>query len=80
MSFDNLNINENILRGIYSHGFEKPSAIQVSAIPKMIEKTDVIAQHSPGQVKQGLLVLEHYVELMNLFKVYKVLSLFQQES
>lgn len=53
MSFDDLNINENILRGIYSHGFEKPSAIQVSAIPKMIEKIDVIAQAQSGTGKTG---------------------------
>ena len=46
-------IRENILRGIYSHGFEKPSAIQVSAIPKMITGKDVIAQAQSGTGKTG---------------------------
>jgi len=53
MSFDDLNINENILRGIYSHGFEKPSAIQNAAIPKMIEGKDLIAQAQSGTGKTG---------------------------
>lgn len=53
MSFDDLNINENILRGIYSHGFEKPSSIQGSAIPKMITGKDLIAQAQSGTGKTG---------------------------
>tara|TARA_Y100000389_G_scaffold183613_1_gene201271 strand:- start:1132 stop:2259 length:1128 start_codon:yes stop_codon:yes gene_type:complete len=53
MSFDDLNINENILRGIYSHGFEKPSAIQDGAIPKMIDGKDLIAQAQSGTGKTG---------------------------
>lgn len=53
MSFDDLNVNENILRGVYSHGFEKPSAIQGSAIPKMIEGKDLIAQAQSGTGKTG---------------------------
>ncbi len=53
MSFDDLNINENILRGIYAHGFEKPSAIQESAIPKMITGNDLIAQAQSGTGKTG---------------------------
>uniref|UniRef100_A0A6C0FBT8 RNA helicase n=1 Tax=viral metagenome TaxID=1070528 RepID=A0A6C0FBT8_9ZZZZ len=53
MSFDDLNIDENILRGVYSHGFEKPSAIQSAAIPKMIEGKDLIAQAQSGTGKTG---------------------------
>lgn len=53
MSFDDLNVNENILRGVYSHGFEKPSAIQSAAIPKMIEGEDLIAQAQSGTGKTG---------------------------
>jgi len=53
MSFDDLNVNENILRGVYSHGFEKPSAIQSAAIPKMIEENDLIAQAQSGTGKTG---------------------------
>jgi len=53
MSFDDLNIDENILRGVYAHGFEKPSAIQESAIPKMITGNDLIAQAQSGTGKTG---------------------------
>ncbi len=52
-SFDDLNINENILRGVYAYGFEKPSAIQERAIPKIIEGGDVIAQAQSGTGKTG---------------------------
>lgn len=51
--FDDLNINENILRGVYAYGFEKPSAIQVKAIPKIIAGGDTIAQAQSGTGKTG---------------------------
>ena len=31
-SFDDMNLKEELLRGIYAYGFEKPSAIQQRAI------------------------------------------------
>lgn len=31
-SFDDMNLKENLLRGVYAYGFEKPSAIQQRAI------------------------------------------------
>ena len=52
-SFDGLNINDNILRGIYAYGFEKPSAIQTKSIPTIIEGKDVIAQAQSGTGKTG---------------------------
>ena len=57
MSFDGLNINENILRGIYAYGFEKPSAIQLQAIPGIISKKDIIAQAQSGTGKTGAFVI-----------------------
>ena len=36
LSFDEFGINENLLRGIYGYGFEKPSIIQNKAIPVLI--------------------------------------------
>ena len=53
MSFDELKIEENILRGVYAHGFEKPSQIQVLAIPKILERKDLIAQAQSGTGKTG---------------------------
>tara|TARA_Y100000992_G_scaffold302700_1_gene278577 strand:- start:9487 stop:10623 length:1137 start_codon:yes stop_codon:yes gene_type:complete len=51
--WDDLNINTNLLRGIYSHGFEKPSEIQKKAIYPIINKKDVIAQAQSGTGKTG---------------------------
>lgn len=31
-NFDEMNLREDLLRGIYAYGFEKPSAIQQRAI------------------------------------------------
>jgi translation initiation factor 4A len=53
MSFDDLNINETILRGVYAHGFEKPSSIQAQSIPIIISGKDVVAQAQSGTGKTG---------------------------
>lgn len=53
MSFDDLNIKEEILRGVYAYGFEKPSAIQLKSIPEIINKKDIIAQAQSGTGKTG---------------------------
>ena len=45
--------NEDLLRGIYSYGFEKPSAIQCKAIYPITCKRDVIAQAQSGTGKTG---------------------------
>ena len=53
MTFDDLNLNDKLLRGIYSHGFESPSPIQAKAIPHMNAKKDLIAQAQSGTGKTG---------------------------
>jgi translation initiation factor 4A len=53
LSFDELDIQENVLRGIYGYGFEKPSIIQHKAIPVMMSGKDVIAQAQSGTGKTG---------------------------
>ena len=53
LSFDELDIKENILRGVYSYGFEKPSIIQHKAIPVLMSGKDVIAQAQSGTGKTG---------------------------
>merc|ERR1711915_301059 len=50
-SFDDMDLNENLLRGIYAYGFEKPSAIQQRAIMPCIKGLDVIAQAQSGTGK-----------------------------
>ena len=53
LSFDNLGINDNLLRGIYSYGFEKPSNIQNKSIPIINNGKDIIAQSQSGTGKTG---------------------------
>lgn len=50
-NFDEMNLREDLLRGIYAYGFEKPSAIQQRAIIPCIRGKDVIAQAQSGTGK-----------------------------
>merc|ERR1711976_852810 len=50
-NFDDMNLREELLRGIYAYGFEKPSAIQSRAIVPCIKGMDVIAQAQSGTGK-----------------------------
>lgn len=52
-SFDDMELNENLLRGIYGFGFEKPSEIQKQAICPVIKGGDVIGQAQSGTGKTG---------------------------
>ncbi len=56
-TFEELNITDNILRGIYTYGFEKPSLIQLKSIPHIIEGKDIIAQAQSGTGKTGAFVI-----------------------
>lgn len=50
-NFDDMKLREDLLRGIYAYGFEKPSAIQQRAILPCIKGHDVIAQAQSGTGK-----------------------------
>jgi len=50
-NFDNLGLVEELLRGIYAYGFEKPSAIQQRAILPLVKGHDIIAQAQSGTGK-----------------------------
>jgi len=50
-SFDDMSLKEDLLRGIYAYGFEKPSAIQQRAIMPFISGRDTIAQAQSGTGK-----------------------------
>ncbi|KAJ3348061.1 RNA helicase [Entophlyctis luteolus] len=50
-SFDQMNLKEDLLRGIYAYNFEKPSAIQQRAIAPIVKGRDVIAQAQSGTGK-----------------------------
>ena len=52
-SFDDMGLTDDLLRGIYAYGFEKPSAIQQKAIKAMTLQKDIIAQAQSGTGKTG---------------------------
>jgi hypothetical protein len=47
-TFEELGLKEDLLRGIYAYGFERPSAVQQRAIKPIISGRDVIAQSQSG--------------------------------
>jgi superfamily II DNA/RNA helicase len=51
--FDDMGLNDLLLRGVYAYGFEKPSAIQQKAIVPLAKGRDVIAQAQSGTGKTG---------------------------
>jgi len=53
LDFEKLNLDEKLLRGIYSYGFENPSEIQYKSIPIIKEGKDIIAQSKSGTGKTG---------------------------
>ncbi|KAJ2519596.1 translation initiation factor eIF4A [Coemansia sp. RSA 1939] len=50
-NFDAMNLSDDLLRGIYAYGFERPSAIQQRAIVPVLKGNDVIAQAQSGTGK-----------------------------
>lgn len=52
-SFDEMGLPDSLLRGIYAHGFEKPSMIQRKAIVPIREGRDLLAQAQSGTGKTG---------------------------
>ncbi|KAK9741997.1 hypothetical protein RND81_03G142200 [Saponaria officinalis] len=50
-SFDSMGLKENLLRGIYAYGFERPSAIQQRGIVPFCKGLDVIQQAQSGTGK-----------------------------
>jgi len=50
-TFEALGLKEELLRGVYAYGFEKPSAVQQRAIKPIVSGRDVIAQAQSGTGK-----------------------------
>jgi len=50
-SFEEMNLKDDLLKGIYGYGFEAPSAIQSRAIMQIISGRDTIAQAQSGTGK-----------------------------
>lgn len=50
-AFEELDLNESLLRGIYSYGFEGPSALQQCAIRPLLDGRDLFATSQSGTGK-----------------------------
>lgn len=50
-TFEELDLKDELLRGIYAYGYEKPSVIQQKAILPLIDGNDVIGQAQSGTGK-----------------------------
>ena len=51
--FDTMGLKKDILKGIYSYGFERPSVIQQKGIVPLSKGYDIIAQAQSGTGKTG---------------------------
>merc|ERR1712050_506474 len=56
-SFDDYDLDENLLRGIHGYGFEKPSAIQQRGIKPILDGRDTIGQAQSGTGKTATFVI-----------------------
>jgi len=73
--FDQMNLREPLLRGIYGYGFERPSAIQQRAIKPCILGHDVIAQAQSGTGKTATFAISILQQLDPDFKDCQALIL-----
>jgi len=74
-TFDELGLREDLLRGIYAYGFEKPSAVQQRAIGPIIAGRDVIAQSQSGTGKTSLISVSALQTLDTKLREIQVLVL-----
>ena len=56
-TFDSLNLNENLLKGVYLHGFTQPSKIQIKGISSINTGRDCILQSQSGTGKTATYLL-----------------------
>jgi len=64
-TFDEMPLHTNLLRGIYSYGFEKPSAIQQRGILPVLKGHDTIAQAQSGTGKTATFAISILQKLDN---------------
>lgn len=74
-TWDDIDMNENILRGIYAYGFENPSPIQKKAIKPILMKKDVIAQAQSGTGKTAAFAIGALARVTLTEKTTQVLIL-----
>lgn len=56
-SFDDMGMNDKVLRGVYDYGYKKPSEIQQRALVPILKGRDVIAQAQSGTGKTSMVAI-----------------------
>jgi translation initiation factor 4A len=74
-SFDDMELKQNLLRGIYAYGFEKPSAIQQRGILPILAGHDIIGQAQSGTGKTATFVIASLQKIKMNLKATQVLIL-----
>jgi translation initiation factor 4A len=72
-TFDEMSLSDTLLRGIYGHGFEKPSQIQQKGIVPVKEGRDILAQAQSGTGKTGTFCIGALSRMDPSLKVPQVL-------
>ena len=67
-TFESMNLDANILRGIYANGFEKPSEIQKKGIKAIINNKDIICQAQSGTGKTATFVISLLQKIDTLYQ------------
>ena len=75
MTFDDMELPSDLLRGIYAYGFEKPSPIQTKAIKPISEGRDLIAQAQSGTGKTGAFTIGSIARIDPTLKAIQVLCM-----
>jgi len=72
-SFDTMGLPDELLRGIYAYGFEKPSQIQSLAIVPMVAKRDILGHAQSGTGKTGTFTIGSLAQVDPAVKTVQVL-------
>lgn len=75
MTFDEMELPSDLLRGIYAYGFEKPSPIQTKAIKPIFDGRDLIAQAQSGTGKTGAFTIGSIARIDPNLKAIQVLCM-----
>jgi translation initiation factor 4A len=74
-TFDEMGLPDNLLRGIYAYGFEKPSSIQMKGIKPIFDGHDLIAQAQSGTGKTGTFTIGSIARIDTEIKQVQVLCM-----
>jgi len=75
VSFDHMDLPQELLRGIYAYGFEKPSEIQKKGIVPIAKGRDLIAQAQSGTGKTGTFTIGSLARIDVTLKQVQVLCM-----